>query len=82
MPELLHAMTWLRNTDSISWGGVIESDLTKQIQLYIGNHGPVGVHIAKGDRIAQLVFERIYTNNLVEAAVATPPIELPTPNNG
>ena len=46
--------------------GVIDSDYRDSIKVILMNHGPEPFRVSKGDRIAQLVFERIYTPNLVE----------------
>lgn len=48
--------------------GVVDSSYRGEIRAILLNHGKVPVEIRKGDRIAQLIFEKIYTPQvLVEA---------------
>ena len=46
--------------------GVIDSDYTGEIKVILFNHGAYDFTIKTGDRIAQLIFERIFTNELQE----------------
>lgn len=41
--------------------GVIDSDYRGQVKVLLFNHSEVDFEIKEGDRIAQLVIERIYT---------------------
>jgi len=41
--------------------GVVDSDYRGTIRVILFNHGDADFRVAAGDRIAQLVFERIYT---------------------
>jgi dUTP pyrophosphatase len=49
--------------------GVIDSDYRGNIKVILQNNGSTNVDIYKGDRIAQLIFERIYTPDITEASV-------------
>lgn len=44
--------------------GVVDSDFTGTIKVILVNHGAAPFHVAVGDRVAQLIFERIYTPDL------------------
>ncbi|KIW14761.1 deoxyuridine 5'-triphosphate nucleotidohydrolase [Exophiala spinifera] len=46
--------------------GVIDADYRGEIKVLLFNHSEVDFEIKKGDRIAQLVLERIYTPEIVE----------------
>lgn len=46
--------------------GVIDSDYTGEIKVILFNHGENDFIIKTGDRIAQLIFEKIVTNELQE----------------
>jgi dUTP pyrophosphatase len=46
--------------------GVVDSDYTGEIKVLQFNHGAYDFTIKAGDRIAQLIFERIFTNELEE----------------
>ncbi|KAI2635940.1 deoxyuridine 5'-triphosphate nucleotidohydrolase [Xylaria nigripes] len=48
--------------------GVIDADYRGQVKILLFNHGDVDFSIAAGDRIAQLIIERIYTPEVVEVA--------------
>ena len=48
--------------------GVIDADYRGQVKILLFNHGDVDYSIAEGDRIAQLVLERIYTPEVQEVA--------------
>ncbi|KAI1368669.1 deoxyuridine 5'-triphosphate nucleotidohydrolase [Xylaria arbuscula] len=48
--------------------GVIDADYRGQVKILLFNHGDADYSIAEGDRIAQLVVERIYTPEVVEVA--------------
>jgi dUTP pyrophosphatase len=47
--------------------GVIDADYRGPVKVLLFNHGDADFPIAEGDRIAQLVLERIYTPEVVEA---------------
>ena len=46
--------------------GVIDSDYTGEIKVILFNHGENDFTIKTGDRIAQLIFEKIFTEDLQE----------------
>ncbi|KIX05092.1 deoxyuridine 5'-triphosphate nucleotidohydrolase [Rhinocladiella mackenziei CBS 650.93] len=46
--------------------GVIDADYRGEVKVLLFNHGNVDFEVNKGDRIAQLVLERIYTPDIVE----------------
>ncbi|KAI0512484.1 deoxyuridine 5'-triphosphate nucleotidohydrolase [Xylaria bambusicola] len=59
----------LASKHSIQTGaGVIDADYRGQVKILLFNHSDVDYSIAEGDRIAQLVIERIYTPEVVEVA--------------
>lgn len=57
----------LASKHSISTGaGVIDADYRGPVKVLLFNHGEVDYEIKEGDRIAQLVLERIYTPEVQE----------------
>ncbi|KAM5356030.1 hypothetical protein ACJ41O_002676 [Fusarium nematophilum] len=46
--------------------GVIDADYRGQVKVLLFNHGEADFEVKEGDRIAQLVLERIYTPEVVE----------------
>ncbi|KAI1640385.1 dUTPase-like protein [Biscogniauxia mediterranea] len=48
--------------------GVIDADYRGQVKVLLFNHGEADFAVAEGDRVAQLVVERIYTPDVVEVA--------------
>jgi dUTP pyrophosphatase len=46
--------------------GVIDADYRGQVKVLLFNHGEADFEIKEGDRVAQLVLERIYTPEVVE----------------
>ena len=46
--------------------GVIDADSRGQVKVLLFNHAETDYEIKEGDRIAQLVLERIYTPEVVE----------------
>ncbi|KIW93141.1 deoxyuridine 5'-triphosphate nucleotidohydrolase [Cladophialophora bantiana CBS 173.52] len=46
--------------------GVIDADYRGEVKVLLFNHSEVDFEVKKGDRIAQLVLERIYTPDIVE----------------
>lgn len=48
--------------------GVIDADYRGQVKILLFNHSDVDFPVAEGDRVAQLVLERIYTPEVVEVA--------------
>ncbi|OQV10261.1 hypothetical protein CLAIMM_14286 [Cladophialophora immunda] len=46
--------------------GVIDADYRGEVKVLLFNHGEADFQVNKGDRIAQLVLERIYTPEIVE----------------
>ncbi|KAI0539235.1 deoxyuridine 5'-triphosphate nucleotidohydrolase [Xylaria digitata] len=59
----------LASKHSIQTGaGVIDADYRGQVKILLFNHSDADYAIAEGDRIAQLVIERIYTPEVVEVA--------------
>ena len=51
--------------------GVIDSDYSGEIKVILFNHGDEDFIIKKGDRIAQIIFEKIFINELVEVEELT-----------
>jgi len=47
-------------------GGVIDADYTCEIKVIMINHGKAHCRIPEGDRIAQLIIERINTSDIME----------------
>jgi len=54
------------------WGGVIDSDYRGNVGVILFNHGPEPFTVHRGDRIAQIIFEKIEIPFLIEC-----PYELP-----
>ncbi|EMR71696.1 putative deoxyuridine 5 -triphosphate nucleotidohydrolase protein [Eutypa lata UCREL1] len=48
--------------------GVIDADYRGQVKVLLFNHGEADFGVVEGDRVAQLVVERIYTPDVVEVA--------------
>jgi dUTPase len=48
--------------------GVIDADYRGQVKVLLFNHSDANFPIAEGDRVAQLIIERIYTPEVVEVA--------------
>ncbi|KAI1817740.1 deoxyuridine 5'-triphosphate nucleotidohydrolase [Poronia punctata] len=48
--------------------GVIDADYRGQVKVLLFNHSDVGYAVSEGERVAQLVIERIYTPDVVEVA--------------
>ncbi|KAI0396658.1 deoxyuridine 5'-triphosphate nucleotidohydrolase [Xylariaceae sp. FL0594] len=48
--------------------GVIDADYRGQVKVLLFNHSDADYAIAEGDRVAQLVIERIYTPDVLEVA--------------
>lgn len=46
--------------------GVIDADYRGEVKVLLFNHAETDFEIKEGDRIAQLVLERIYTPEVVE----------------
>lgn len=46
--------------------GVIDADYRGQVKILLFNHGDKDFEVKEGDRIAQLILERIYTPEVVE----------------
>lgn len=60
-------LTELRN--SLTTGaGVIDADYRGQVKVLLFNLGDTDFAVSEGDRIAQLVLERIYTPEVLEVA--------------
>lgn len=49
-----------------TFAGVVDSDFKLNIKIILMNHGQQDVHVAVGDRIAQFIFERIFSPKLVQ----------------
>lgn len=45
--------------------GVIDADYRGEVKVLLFNHGEADFAVSKGDRVAQLVLERIYTPEVV-----------------
>jgi dUTP pyrophosphatase len=50
------------------FAGVVDSDYRDSIKVILMNHGTRPFTVASGDRIAQLIFERVYTPDLTEVS--------------
>ncbi|KAK4252260.1 dUTPase-like protein [Corynascus novoguineensis] len=48
--------------------GVIDADYRGHVKVLLFNHGEADYEVQEGDRIAQLIVERIYTPEVVEVA--------------
>lgn len=48
--------------------GVIDADYRGQVKVLLFNHNDADFAVAEGDRVAQLIIERIYTPEVVEVA--------------
>lgn len=48
--------------------GVIDADYRGQVKVLLFNHSDVDFAVNEGDRVAQLVLERIYTPEVLEVA--------------
>ncbi|KEF55018.1 deoxyuridine 5'-triphosphate nucleotidohydrolase [Exophiala aquamarina CBS 119918] len=48
--------------------GVIDADYRGEVKVLLFNHGEGAFEVKKGDRVAQLVLERIYTPEVMEVA--------------
>lgn len=59
---LKHGITLLNSP------GTVDSDYRGEIKVILVNHGPETFEIAVGDRIAQIIFGRVYTAELAENA--------------
>lgn len=46
-----------------TFAGVVDSDYVNEVKVILMNHGPNDFHVKKGDRIAQLILERIYNRD-------------------
>jgi dUTP pyrophosphatase len=49
--------------------GVIDADYRGQVKVLLFNHGDNDFEVKEGDRVAQLVLERIYTPEVMEVQV-------------
>jgi dUTP pyrophosphatase len=54
--------------------GVVDSDYSGEVKVILFNHADVDFIIKQGDRIAQLIFERIYTDDFVEVEELDPTV--------
>lgn len=48
------------------FAGVIDSDYTGEVKVILMNNGDEPFKVNIGERIAQIIFEKIFTNDLVE----------------
>jgi len=46
--------------------GVIDADYRGQVKILLFNHADTDFEVKEGDRVAQLILERIYTPDIVE----------------
>ena len=46
--------------------GVIDADYTGEVKVFMINHGKIDCRIQAGDRIAQLIIEKIDTLDMME----------------
>ena len=72
MDELLLALEWLLEHFIDVGGGVIDFDFTGNVGVILFNHGVEPFKIDKGDKIAQLIVEKIAQPVLVEALRVKP----------
>lgn len=56
-------------------GGVIDSDFRGNVGVILFNHGVQPFIVTRGDRIAQLIFEKIVIPILIECAYEDPVCE-------
>lgn len=47
---------------------MIDADYRGQVKILLFNHADADFQVSEGDRVAQLVLERIYTPDVVEVA--------------
>lgn len=59
-------LAWKHQLDVFA--GVVDSSYRGEIKVLLKNYSAHTVTLNKGDRVAQLIFERIYTPVLVESA--------------
>lgn len=57
---LTHRSSLAFKQDCVASLGVIDGDFTGEIKVRLFNHGPEGVYIKKGDRVAQLVLVKYF----------------------
>lgn len=50
--------------------GVVDSSYRNTIRVILYNHGKLQFKVNAGDRIAQMIFEKIYTPDLIEVGTA------------
>jgi deoxyuridine 5'-triphosphate nucleotidohydrolase len=62
-----HLTTELRNFIDTG-AGVIDADYRGQVKVLLFNHSDADFPVSEGDRVAQLVLERIYTPEVLEVA--------------
>lgn len=55
-------LAWKHQLDVFA--GVVDSSYRGEVKVLLKNHGSHPVTLQKGDRVAQLIFERIYTPEL------------------
>lgn len=48
--------------------GVIDADYRGEVKVLLFNHAEVDFQVKPGDRVAQLVLERIYTPEVIEVS--------------
>ena len=46
------------------FAGVVDSSYRGEVKVLLKNHGALPFQVERGDRVAQLIFERIYTPDL------------------
>lgn len=54
--------------------GVIDADYRGPVKVLLFNHGEADFEMKEGDRIAQLIVERIYTPEVVEVQELEPSV--------
>lgn len=57
--------------------GVVDSDYRGEVKVIMYNPGTTAYHIAAGDKIAQLIFERIYAPSSLFVVVSDPNMDPP-----
>eukprot|EP01117_Protostelium_nocturnum_P008416 TRINITY_DN3007_c0_g1_i1.p1 TRINITY_DN3007_c0_g1~~TRINITY_DN3007_c0_g1_i1.p1 ORF type:complete len:149 (-),score=60.43 TRINITY_DN3007_c0_g1_i1:82-528(-) len=58
------SLAWKNSLDT--GAGVIDSDYRGNVGVILFNHSDQDYQVAKGERVAQLILERIYTPSVVE----------------
>lgn len=73
IPEGYVGLIWPRSGLAAKYAidtlaGVIDSGYRGEVVVLLQNHGPSNIHISKGDRVAQILFQSIAQLPLIEVA--------------